>query len=259
MGLILLLLGLPLVQFLDEPVTAVSGDGFPVRVMTYNLHNGFNTKGHLGLEALAQIIEAENPDVVGLQEVSRGWVVNGSTDMLAWLSRRLDMPYVWQSTTGKLWGNAVLSRRPLNEVDLQTLPPRNLLLGRGFIFAAVDVGNGEQLSLINTHFHHKEEDSLERTMQAQAVVNYWRERPFTLIMGDLNAEATEPEIRMIQDKGFLDVLDETNVIPGYTNDAINPSRRIDYIFVTPDLTPLTATVPPEPASDHLPVVTEIQP
>ena len=35
----------------------VEGDGFPVRVMTYNLHMGFDTDGHLGMESLAQVIE----------------------------------------------------------------------------------------------------------------------------------------------------------------------------------------------------------
>ncbi len=47
------------------------------------------------LEEMAKVIEAEDPDVIALQEVSRGWVVNGSVDMLAWLSQRLDMDYVW--------------------------------------------------------------------------------------------------------------------------------------------------------------------
>ncbi len=115
------------------------------------------------------------------------------------------------------------------------------------------------LNIINTHYHHKEDGSDFRVAQSQAILDYWAERPFTLIMGDLNAESNAPEIQMFHTQGFLDVLDETNVTPGYTNDALNPSRRIDYIFITPDLTPINATVPPEPASDHLPVVTEIQP
>lgn len=257
--LVLLLFVLPLVQLFDQPATAVTGDGYPVRVMTYNLHNGFDQLGYLGLEALAQVIEGENPDVVGLQEINRGWVVNGSTDMLMWLSQRLNMPYVWNPTTGELWGNAVLSRLPLNEVDVQTLPPPDMLLGRGFIWANVDVGNGDHLDIIDTHYHHKVDGSDIRVAQSQAILDYWGKRPFTLIMGDLNAESTEPEIQLLQEQSFLDVLDETNITPGYTNDAFNPSRRIDYVFITPDLTPINAAVPPQPASDHLPVVTEIQP
>ena len=68
--------------------------------MTYNLHNGFSTAGTLEMEAIARVIEAQDPDVVGLQEVSRGWAINGSMDMLEWLSQRLQMPYIYGPTTG---------------------------------------------------------------------------------------------------------------------------------------------------------------
>ena len=239
--------------------------GPPVRVMTFNLHNGFDQMGHLGLEALAQVIEAEDPDIISLQEVNRGWVVNGSTDMLVWLSHRLgkkyEMPYsiIWGPTADPLWGNAILSRQPIYEVDLQTLPPSDLLLGRGFIWAEVDIGNEQYLNVINTHYHHKADGSDVRVEQSQAILDYLAERPFTLIMGDLNAEPPTPEIQLYRDNGFQDVVDVNNVTPGYTYDALNPFTRIDYILITPDLTAANTAVPPQPASDHLPVVTDIQP
>ena len=90
-----------------------AGEGYPVRVMTYNIHNGFNTDGELDLEELADVIESEEPDIVALQEVSRGWVINGSADTLLWLSKRLDMPYLYGPSMADLWGNAILSRYPV--------------------------------------------------------------------------------------------------------------------------------------------------
>jgi endonuclease/exonuclease/phosphatase family metal-dependent hydrolase len=258
--LLLLLLLLPLYQFIAvRPPTAVSGNGFPVKVMTYNLHNGFDPYGNLGLEALAQVIETENPAIVSLQEVNRGWVVNGSTDMLEWLSRRLDMPYVWGPTADPLWGNAILSRYPLNEVDMQPLPPPTLLLQRGFIWAAVDVGGGQRLNVVATHYHHKEDGSLIRTTQSQAILNDWRERPSTLIMGDLNAKPPAPELQIYRNRGFQDALDLNGVLPGYTYDALAPYQRLDYILLTPDLTAVNAAIPTTPASDHLPVTAVISP
>ena len=69
----LILLALPIAQtIMWRAPTANEGQGFPVRIMTYNLHNGFNTKGKLNMEEIAQVIERNNPDVVALQEVSRG-------------------------------------------------------------------------------------------------------------------------------------------------------------------------------------------
>ena len=79
----LLLLMLPLFQLAAwKDVTPTAGAGFPVRVMTYNLHQGFDVNGRHGLEEMAKVIEAEDPDIVALEEVSRGWVANGSVDML---------------------------------------------------------------------------------------------------------------------------------------------------------------------------------
>ena len=81
--------------------------------MSFNVHNGFSRDGRLDLEAIAQVIEASGADVVGLQEVSRGWLINGSADMVQWLSQRLGMAYVYGPTEGALWGNALLSRLPV--------------------------------------------------------------------------------------------------------------------------------------------------
>lgn len=80
--------------------------------MTYNLHNGFNTDGNLDMEALARVIEENHPDIVALQEISKGWLITGRLDMLTWLSQRLSMPYVSGPTADPLWGNAILSPIP---------------------------------------------------------------------------------------------------------------------------------------------------
>ncbi|MDE0222101.1 MAG: hypothetical protein OXJ90_22740 [Spirochaetaceae bacterium] len=101
----LLLLAVPAVQLATwNEVRAGSGTGFPVRVMTYNIHQGFDAYGRHGMEAIAQVIEDEDPDVVALQEISRGWLINGSVDTLVWLSRRLGMAYAFGPAADPVWG-----------------------------------------------------------------------------------------------------------------------------------------------------------
>ena len=107
------------------------------------------------MEALAQVIERENPDIIGLQEVSRGWVVNGSTDMLAWLSRRLRMQAISGPTADLQRGNALLTKLPIVDSQLQALPTADLLLKRGFIYAELDIGQGNTISFVDTHYHHQ--------------------------------------------------------------------------------------------------------
>jgi endonuclease/exonuclease/phosphatase family metal-dependent hydrolase len=256
--LALLLLLLPLWQLATWHTPApVAGNGFPVRVMTYNLHNGFDTGGRLGVEAMARVIEEQRPDIVALQEVSRGWVINGSVDMLTWLSQRLDMPYVYGPTADLLWGNAILSRYPILESEAVDLPPATLLLRRGFIRARIDLGNGQHLDVINTHFHHVGGAGDIRLGQAQSILDFWRGQEKTVIMGDLNAVPGDSEIELLRQARLADALDLAAVTPGFTYPAADPSLRIDFIWVSPDLSVADVTIPSSTASDHLSIVATV--
>jgi endonuclease/exonuclease/phosphatase family metal-dependent hydrolase len=252
-----LLLLLPVYEIVTTPaVTAVPGSGLPVRVMTYNLHNGFDPQGHLGMEAIAQVIEAQQPDIVALQEVSRGWAVNGSLDMLAWLSRRLEMPYIFAATADPVWGNALLSRYPIIESERVKLPTDDLPLKRGFIWASIDTGQ-QPLNVIATHLHHPLDGSPIRVMQVTAILDYWAGNGRTLLMGDLNAEPGTPEMEMLRQAGFTDAAAMT-AGPTYTYPATGPNEHIDYIWLFADLTASDFVIPPEPASDHLGIAVTIR-
>jgi len=183
------LLILPLVGVITwRAPAAVHGEGFPVRVMTYNLHNGFNTEGHLGMEDIAKVIESQDPDILALQEVSRGWVISGRLDMLSWLSKRLDMPYVFGPTADPFWGNAILSRYPIIEYAEYDLPPRDLPVRRGLLLAQIDLGNGERLQVIATHYHHGAGETDVRQLQTQETLEIWDSDNKTVLLGDLNAK-----------------------------------------------------------------------
>ncbi len=227
----------------------------PPRVITYNLHNGFHPYGYMDLEALAQVIESENADIIALQEVSRGWVINGSTDMLTWLSQRLALPYISNPTADPLWGNALLSRYPITDHQLHALPPDNLLLNRGFITAEINIGNGQALNIVATHLHHPSDGSQIRQQQAHTIIDYAQNQPLTLIMGDLNAEPGTPEMLLFQEAGYTNIV--ANEDTNKTFPSLNPTRQIDYIWITPDLTADLITIPATPASDHLPIAATI--
>ena len=254
----LILLILPLAQtIMWRTPAAVTGQGFPVSIMTYNLHNGFNTKGKLNLEEIAQVIESNNPDIVALQEVSRGWVVSGRVDMLAWLSQRLHMPYVFDPTADPFWGNAILSRYPILAYSREELPPRNLFILRGFIAALIDVGNDKQIKVIATHFHHLEGQTDIRQLQSQTILDFLAGLDRTVLLGDLNAEPTDQEIAMLYQARLRDAGARMDPELAYTFTSDNPHQRIDYIWVSSDLRVRDVQVPLSTASDHLPVVAVI--
>lgn len=257
-AVVLLSLLIPVVIGLTQDAPASSkSEGEPLRVMTYNLHYGTNPKGQLDLEALAEVIEAEQADVVGLQEVSRGWVINGSVDMLVWLAQRLNMELIFGPASDAQWGNAVLTRVPLLEQTHYMLPTDDLLLKRGFIHARLQEPGGREINFIDTHYHHLSDGGDVRVLQSQAILDFAVGMPLTIMMGDLNAEHGMAEIDMLVDGGYGDVLDVAGVVPGHTSPVPNPTRRIDYVFVTPDWEVESAVVPYSEASDHLPIAVSL--
>lgn len=231
----------------------------PLRVMSYNIHQGFGTAGDLDMEALAQAIEAEDPDVIALQEVSRGWMINGSVDTLEWLSQRLDMPYVWGPTADSTWGNALLTRLPVTDVEHHEMPNNDeLLMDRGFLWVELDTGLGTRLRVIATHFHHPTDEGHLRMPQSFAVLKRWNGEERTVLLGDFNGLPGSPEIEAITQAGFKDAFAESGLAgPGHTFASDNLFERIDYVFVTPDLTTRDYSARVTQASDHLPIAATV--
>ena len=225
----------------------------PVRVINFNVHNGFNRAGQLDLEAIAEVIEESGAGIVGLQEVSRGWVINGSTDMAPWLSQRLGMSYYFGPTEGALWGNMLLSRYPIVRANHYGLSPESLLLRRGYIEAEVSTGL-EVLQVTVTHLHHRDDGSDIRQVQAAALLD-GRSESAGLIMGDMNAIPDTPEMALFNQAGWIDVL--AGVEPPaarFTNPVDAPYRQIDYIWLTPDVAFSDPFVIQTMVSDHFPIV-----
>jgi endonuclease/exonuclease/phosphatase family metal-dependent hydrolase len=194
-----------------DPVAAAldqgAGPARPVRVMSYNLHFGFAVRGWSDLEGTARAIEASGAEVVGLQEVSHGWYVNGSTDMLAWLQRRLRMPHArFAGASDALWGNAVLSRYPIVADQVVRLPREGVALSRSALRVELDQGAGQRLRLVVTHLNHIEGPGGARVRLAQIprLLEAVAGQPATVLMGDLNARPGSAEIALLERAGLTD-------------------------------------------------------
>ena len=253
-GLALLLV--PAVPWLaaPDPVGPVSA-GLPLRVMSYNLHFGFDVDGWSRLDGTASAIEASGADVVGLQEVSRGWYVNGSTDMLGWLQRRLRMPHaLFAGASDDIWGNAILSRRPILASGVVRLPREGVPLRRNAIWADVDLGAGRRLRVVSTHLHYVQGPDGDRVRLAQlpVVLAAARGRAATVLLGDLNATPGSAEIAEVRRAGLVDAFVAGRGRPAdeLTFPSDRPERRIDWIWVSPDLRVAEFRATTTTASDH---------
>jgi len=245
-----------------DPVAAAPAPG--VRVMSYNLHFGFDIRGWSDLEGIARAIEASGAEVVGLQEVSRGWYVNGSTDMLAWLQRRLRMPHArFAGASDEIWGNAVLSRYPIVASEVMQLPREGVPLRRNALAVELDLGAGRRLGVVVTHLHHVEgpEGARVRLAQLPPLLERVAGRPGTVLLGDFNAEPDSAEIALVRGAGLTDAFVAGGGRPADegTWPSDRPDRRIDYIWLSGDLAASGFAATAGTASDHRGVAVTVRP
>jgi endonuclease/exonuclease/phosphatase family metal-dependent hydrolase len=227
------------------------------RLVSYNLHGGVDLRGQLDPEAIARVIEAQDPDVVALQEVARGWPISGTVDLAEWLSWRLRMPYRFGPAADGQFGNAVLSALPVLRWDTGRLPAGAGPMKRSYVRAVIGVGDGRTVTVIVTHLQHREENTPTRLLQIEELFRRWGGTPRTVIAGDLNAEPGSPEIGRFEEAGLESAQDATGHGGLFTAPSDQPRHRIDWIFGTPDLRFEGFAIPRTTASDHLPLAVTV--
>jgi endonuclease/exonuclease/phosphatase family metal-dependent hydrolase len=249
---LLLAAGWHLLTF-DEP-DAGAPAGETLTIMTYNLQNGFDLENRWRLDRQADTIEAQNPDVVVIQEISRGWLVLTGVDQVLWLSQRLDMPYVFGNNSDDwVWGNLILSRVPILESrNTQYSVTDNLK--RGAIEVRVPTEAGD-IWIYGTHLDNPREAAEVRIIQGEEFMEFWggEKRP-ALLLGDFNADPDDDLIGRLADAGLLD----TGLVLGPDAFTSQDRRRIDYILATDDIEVVDIHIPLVWTSDHLPVVATIR-
>ncbi len=229
-----------------------------VRVVDFNVRSAVDLQGQLDPEAIARTIEEQDPDVVVLQEVARGWVIAGTLDLADWLSRRLEMPYVFAPAADEQFGNAILSRLPILERETGLLPFGVGPQQRSFVRVVIGVGTGPGLSVIGTHLQ-RADDATTRKAQIDEILAVWDGAPRTVIAGDMNAQPYESDILAFEEAGFRSAQDVTGHGDETTSaEPKEPGDRVDWMFGTPDLTFVGFAVVPTDASDHLPLVGAVQ-
>ena len=234
--------------------------GQALRVMTYNIHQGIDADLGMDLAAIADAIAAENPDVVALNEVNRARATNGFVDVLPLISHRTGLPYVFGANYADgQYGNAVLSRYPVLEWD-NTHYTHNTTEVRGLLRVVV-AASGEPITFYATHLDHIGGPDNARTAQVAEALAVWDGASRSILLGDLNAEPDKPELQAIYGAGFVDALAVAGQGDAFTfwDPIPTPGRRIDFIFVTPDLALGGVWVVQTRASDHLPVLAEVGP
>ncbi|MFD6564968.1 endonuclease/exonuclease/phosphatase family protein [Micromonospora profundi] len=240
--------------FADKVGVSTNRDGPPkeITVVAYNIRMGFGLDGRFDLPALTAAIDRQQPDVVLLSEVDRGWLLNGGHDTLDLLADRLDMPYVFGAAADAVWGDAVLSRWPIEDERTLRLPAVGAPTGAQALAVTLNFSDGVRCAVVSTHLQPPPGGG--PVVQARAVVDFATEyaagRPL-VVGGDLNTEPGDEAFGKFTEAGLVDALAAGR--PLATSPADDPRQEIDHVFVSPGLTPSGPVAPPGTASDHLPV------
>lgn len=200
-------------------------------------------------------LRAENPDVIGLQEVRQ--ITASLPNQAETLAAALGMN--WHFAVATPWGGgeeglALLSRFPIVATMERELPHASADERRIVLGITVDTPAGP-FSAFTTHLNYRLADGQKREDQVVAAEALVAETPAGLpkvLMGDMNAVSDSDEIRYLRGLRsvggkrvyYQDAFAERHPgEPGFTWALRNPhterlhwlvrDRRIDYIFVTP--------------------------
>ena len=238
-----------------------------LRVLVYNIHAGKDAAGVDNLTRVADVIRATRADLVLLQEVDRRTRRSGHVDQPDLLARHTGLSVAFGKTLdyddGE-YGIAVLSRWPITEQTLIRLavdPPQRRSGGsyepRGAQRGVVRTAAG-RLALLNTHLDASREDHY-RKQEARGVLAAVREvDPPVLVGGDFNATPESDVQTAIRQAGLRDAWLECGRGDGLTYPADEPTKRIDYLFLTGTMSCTRAEVLATSASDHRPLLVTVR-
>ena len=160
------------------------------------------------------------------------------------------------------YGQLILSRRPIQKLDVHKLPNEMGHEQRIALFAQIAQPKPlPDLLLVGTHLHAQRGGDALRLAQAKEIERLLKEDPRTsnhaaLLLGDLNSTPKSDAMKFLAESWA-----DASAKSGPTVPAEKPAHKIDYVLV-PKGSPwkvVSAKVRDEPvASDHRPVVVELQ-
>jgi endonuclease/exonuclease/phosphatase family metal-dependent hydrolase len=230
------------------------GPATRVAVLTYNIYHGEDANGGSNLDAVAEIINSLEPDLVALQEVDKKTTRVKGLDLTAELSRRTGMRGIFGKAmdyAGGEYGEAVLCRHPVLQIKNNPLPHTPKAEPRAALEVHVELPSGERIAFVGTHLDHVR-DQTDRMMQAGRITELYADVDLPVILaGDLNAIPGSDPINLLCKQWTC--ADPNNPQP--THPSTGPRRKIDYIMFKPShrwKVLSTQVIDDKVTSDHCP-------
>lgn len=239
-----------------------------LHIVTCNIQHGANHLGQFNLDTITENLRSSWADVITLQEVDRHWSERSRyMDEATWLGERLGMQVrfapiyslnpLQKGQPRREFGLAVLSRYPIISFENHELsrisslePDRGVQKMPGFPEVVINV-HGVKVHVFSTHLSWLDPDV--RMLETEEMLDIIHQRVGPVILtGDMNAEPGSPEMTRLRGE-MIDAFAVGGDGDGWTYPVPSPVRRIDYVFVSPNVRVMDCEVLPVKGSDHDPV------
>lgn len=222
------------------------------------------------LARVAAVVRSTGADIVLLQEVDKFTTRSGKVDQVAVLTRLTGFRAAFGKTLdyqGGDYGIAVLSRWNIvgdSLIRLPVNPPQARAGGvyepRGALRVSIAAPGGA-IHVINTHLDASRADSFRRQEISTVIAagnDMKKPGALVLIGGDLNAEPPSEVMAAVRSARWVDLWPTCGKGNELTYPQDKPVKRIDYLLSTPTTRCRKASVLTTDASDHRPVLFELQ-
>ena len=231
-----------------------------MKIMTFNTQHvaDFYVDNQVNFRKYADYILSEAPDVVGLNEIrssGEAWDYRNQTAHLAALT---EMPFCYFAEAISFpgrgpYGNAMLSKLAIVEAKTIPIPDPEPKLYNDYYetrcLLKAKLENG--VTVLISHFGLNPD---EHENAAKTIVEHIEDEK-CILMGDFNVRPDSHILDPIRArmKDTADVFAQ----PLLSYPADKPDRKIDYIFVSPDIKVMSADIPALALSDHRPHIAEL--
>lgn len=228
-----------------------------MKIMTFNVQHCANFRtGEIDLPLFAKTLAESGADVVGINEIYGVHTDPAWHAEVARLAVAAGYPYAYFAPAlcwkGREYGNAILSKQAILRAETILIPDPPVRDNSAYETRAVlraTLSSG--LTVLVTHF------GLNRSEQENAVRTVVQQLSPTccVLMGDFNVTPDDPLLDPIRAR----MKDAADAFPEelWSFPADVPQRKIDYVFVSPELTVTAADIPALVVSDHRPHTAEI--
>lgn len=230
-----------------------------MKIMTFNTQHCLNyLEQKIDFDVMANAIKTVGADVVGLNEMRNEGPHPDYTNQVKTLADRVGFEHYYfaQAITfdGNPYGNGIISRYPIDEVKVVSIPDPKVKGYDGYYETrCVLVAKIKDYTLLVSHFglNPDEEENAVKTVLSEV------ESEKCILMGDFNMKPDNAILAPIYER-MTDTATAFENADAKTFPSDKPVEKIDYIFVSRDVKVLSAYVPEIIASDHRPLVAEIE-